>query len=154
MMRIKPDLENDTVFAEIEGLSRATKYGIRQAFNFIGKEFVADSRKKMEDTERDFSKVYYVRIRGRIVRHNPSKEYFPAAIMTGALSKSVRYKVNGSDSMRFGAGGDPKKVNYAKWVELGTRKMAPRPYLKPAILENDRNAFTSFEKYIKESIDK
>lgn len=152
MMKIIPDFRNDTTYVEIDNLKRANKTGIKQGFTFLGKQFVKDSRQKMKDTERDFSKVYYVRIRGRIVRHNPSKEFFPAAIMTGALSKSVRYKVNGSDSMKFGAGDD--KINYAKYVELGTSKMKERPYLKPAIYENDRDAWTGFAKYIEKAINK
>jgi hypothetical protein len=151
MIEIKQDFDNMGVYLSINSMGRSVKTGIRHGFNLIGKEFVEDSRDKMKNTERDMSRVYYVRVRGRVIRHNPSKPYFPAAIMTGELSKSVRYKVNGSDSMRFGAG-YTKRVNYAKYVELGTKQMIERPYLKPAILENDRNAFTSFEKYINASV--
>jgi hypothetical protein len=141
-------LTTNKCFLKLDNIRKATKSGINKSFAFLGKELVKDSRQKMKDTERDLSKTYFVRVRGRIIRHNPSKPGFPAAIMTGALSKSVRYNVNGSDSMKFGAGYF-NKVDYAGFVELGTKRMVARPYLRPAILENDRNAFTAFEKYIK-----
>jgi HK97 gp10 family phage protein len=30
-------------------------------------------------------------------------------------------------------------VSYAKWVEFGTHKMKPRPFLKPAIVEHAKD---------------
>ena len=63
---------------------------------------------------------------------------------TGSLKTSIRLQVRPRPSahkinVSVSAGGyvtNPKtglKVNYASFVEYGTRKMAPRPYMRPAI---------------------
>lgn len=63
---------------------------------------------------------------------------------TGSLRSSIRLQVRPkptSHSISYGvsAGGyvtNPKtglKVNYASYIEYGTRKMRPQPYMRPAI---------------------
>lgn len=51
---------------------------------------------------------------------------------TGELYRTMDYKINmDKSSVDIGS---PK--NYAVFVELGTRKMKSRPFLRPAILNN------------------
>ena len=51
---------------------------------------------------------------------------------TGNLRNSLTHKaVPAEHSVHIGT-----NRNYGKYVELGTSKMKPRPYLKPAILNN------------------
>jgi HK97 gp10 family phage protein len=49
------------------------------------------------------------------------------ASLTKEVSKDDLYAVVGT------------KVHYAPYVEYGTRKMAPRAYLRPAYLENEKS---------------
>jgi HK97 gp10 family phage protein len=49
---------------------------------------------------------------------------------TNRLRDSIEYEVN-KDTLRVGT-----NVEYAPFVELGTSKMAARPFLRPALLEN------------------
>lgn len=49
---------------------------------------------------------------------------------TGTLRNSISVSVNGSNA-EISANTD-----YAAYVEFGTSKMAPKPYLVPALLEN------------------
>lgn len=58
---------------------------------------------------------------------------------TGALRKSIKNhgarKLGGQISVEVTAGGPstPRDVDYAVYVELGTVKMSPRPYMRPAV---------------------
>ena len=49
---------------------------------------------------------------------------------TGNLQNSIKHKVDGN-SVTIGT-----NVEYAWWVETGTKKMPARPYLKPAVTEH------------------
>jgi HK97 gp10 family phage protein len=48
---------------------------------------------------------------------------------TGKLRSSLFAEVNGT-TLRFGAGAE---IDYAWYVELGTRKMRAQPYIRPAL---------------------
>ena len=55
-----------------------------------------------------------------------AKEYCP--VDTGRLRNSITHEVDMSDQAAIIG----SNVEYAAYVELGTSKMAPRPYLRPA----------------------
>ena len=53
-------------------------------------------------------------------------------VRTGRLRNSITHEVHKDEKAVYvGA-----SVNYAKYVEFGTSKMKPRPFLKPAIVEH------------------
>lgn len=60
-------------------------------------------------------------------------------VRTGRLQRSIRYekeKAPGEVSMEIIADGHEEgKISYASFVEYGTRKMMPRPYIRPALNE-------------------
>lgn len=56
---------------------------------------------------------------------------------TGALRSSINVSVNGN---RAEISAD---TDYASYVEFGTSKMAPRPYLVPALLQNREAIITA-----------
>jgi len=51
-------------------------------------------------------------------------------IRTGDLRNSIDFKVDNPKELTISAGSN--EVNYAIYVELGTRKQQAQPYLKPA----------------------
>lgn len=53
-------------------------------------------------------------------------------VRTGRLRNSLTHEVH-KDEQAVYIG---SAVSYAKFVEFGTRRMKPRPYLKPAIVEH------------------
>lgn len=81
-------------------------------------------------------------VRARIVRkirrfatrkHGPSKPGDPPHVDTGHLSgRSIfwRMKADGSLAVEIGV-----NVKYGIWLELGTSKMAARPYLRSTFME-------------------
>ena len=63
--------------------------------------------------------------------HKASKPYYPPAPDTGDLKKSISHSVwyePGAVHLRVGT-----DIPYAKWLEIGTRKMLPRPFLRPCL---------------------
>lgn len=66
------------------------------------------------------------------VKHHPSLPYNPPAVDTGELIRSILFDVDHM-SMEVGSyGGAP----YGKWLETGTPRMKPRPWLEPAVSEH------------------
>lgn len=68
------------------------------------------------------------RIKGRKRRHRASAPGEAPANLTGRLQKSVNFIVNGHDEMKFG-----DQAEYGLFLELGTRKMKPRPHLSTTV---------------------
>lgn len=62
---------------------------------------------------------------------------------TGRLRNSISHAVSG-DSAYIGT-----NVEYAPYVEMGTVKMSPRPYIKPAVEEHINEYKALAEQYMK-----
>lgn len=75
------------------------------------------------------------RIPGRKRRHRASAPGEAPANLTGKLRRGVNFQVKGNDQMEFG-----DTELYGKFLEMGTRKMARRPHLEPAVKANQRYA--------------
>lgn len=67
----------------------------------------------------------------------PSRPGEPPHRRTGRLRASVAREVTWDESTVIGRVGS--NVKYAKWLELGTSRMAARPWLRRALIET-RNA--------------
>ena len=65
-----------------------------------------------------------------------------APVRTGALRNSIYYAL---EPWRLVVGA---AVHYAAFVEYGTRKMAPRPYLRPAVWSHLNDLINSLRKAI------
>ena len=70
------------------------------------------------------------------------------------------FGLSGKRMAEFKAGGGKKGANnpddpyYWKWVEYGTKKMAARPFLRPAFEAKKFEAIRLFEAYMKKRLDK
>lgn len=58
---------------------------------------------------------------------------------TGRLRSSITNEIEGEVG-RVGT-----NVEYAKFVELGTNKMSPQPYLRPALHKNEKKILALFK---------
>jgi hypothetical protein len=83
----------------------------------------------METTERDTSKSYLINTdQGAMIHHPSFPGEFPA-VMLGNLINSLDYEIE-DDVFRFGV--LPKgseSIGYALYLEMGTMRAAPRPWL-------------------------
>lgn len=68
------------------------------------------------------------------VPHHPSLPGNPPAPDSGNLRKSIHYTVEGSGKDTVGRVGTD--VKYGKYLEFGTSRIAPRPWIKPSLDKN------------------
>ena len=67
---------------------------------------------------------------------NRSTAWGPPNVDTGHLKRNVGYEKPAGNPLvrRVGTGvGNKESVGYAMWLEFGTRKMLPRPFLRPML---------------------
>jgi HK97 gp10 family phage protein len=133
---LREDPNNKLGITTLIKMPAEIRKGIRRGAYITGKQLVADTRERMTRGSRS-GRLYKI-YRGlggrrlsspRIHRASAINEY--PAIVSGRLRKSVDFKVRGSSSLEFGAGDNT--VQYAKFLETGTSKTAPRRYLKQTI---------------------
>lgn len=88
--------------------------------------------------------------RGKTSFHRPSAPGFPPAIDTGVLMSSVSHKVKTTASNVNGfVGSDIDKirskaeagtdVEYGFYLEVGTKNMLARPWLRPALRKSEKD---------------
>ena len=96
----------------------------------------SDIQESMAKTERDMSMTYFTN--NKTKAHHPSLPGNPPAPDTGNLRNSIRYEVHSEGSEIYGVVGSTQKdPDYAVFTEYGTNKMAPRPWLRPAMQKNN-----------------
>lgn len=152
---------NEKAFLHLAGIATTSQRAIRQAFYNIGKDLLNTSRSMILEGPKS-GKVYVVKkgAANRSYRHQSSAPGQAPANLTGNLRKSIGFDVRGSEQLEFGsrsgppaAGVSPNQnvAEYARALELGnnSRNLEKRPYLKPSIVSNQRNATEHFETAIK-----
>lgn len=112
------------VLVTIPKLSKMHQRGIRMAHYKIGQDVVDENRRLLK-TGPKTGRIY--RLSGG-QRHQASAPGEPPATRTGRLARSVDYRVHGWHTMTVG-----QEAPYASFLELGTRRIAPRPNLIRAI---------------------
>lgn len=120
---------------------RAVEGSNRQALQRAAIWMVADVKQSMEGNR--FGFVSKVLTRGprkgrRVKVRHPSPPGQPPAVQTGRLRASIAWGFVGPQVARVGT-----NVKYAPALELGTKYMAPRPFLRPAI-DRLRNEWPRF----------
>lgn len=96
----------------------------------------SDIQYSMAHTVRNTEKSYYTN--NKTTAHHPSMPGNPPAPDTGNLRESIRYEIHGKSEKVYGVVGSTQKdPDYAVYTEYGTTKMAPRPWLRPAMQKNN-----------------
>jgi len=83
------------------------------------------------------------RIPGSSRTYRASRPNEPPATVTGRLRSSYQFKVREEGGKKIGEVGSP--LDYALYLEKGTRRMAPRPHVMPAYYAREdaiKNALT------------
>jgi HK97 gp10 family phage protein len=148
IFKIYEPLNNKKAIAFTKSLPTKVALGIRLGLNESGKLLQKYTREQMIRGAKS-GRVYktYIGINGRklasprIHRASAAGE-FPARI-TGALSRSIGFTVFGSARLEFGA-----RAKYAKFLEEGTSKIAPRKYLLQTVKKLDKEVQVTLVKRI------
>lgn len=134
---------------KIGSIPEDTRRGIRRSFYLLGRDLAKDAKQSIVKGPKT-GKLY--RIKGRKNRHRASAPGEPPANLSGDLQKSIDFVVQGSSQMTFGAGNS--LVDYAGFVELGTKNMEERTFLIRSIEDNERNAEKHFTSGIKAELNR
>lgn len=114
---------NQKVLNKCSGL---TKAGLRLVCQNTLKSAKLATQKKDKT-----GRIYLISTKsGKIKRHQASAPGQSHANITRTLTQSMNYKVNSPTQALFGYDTTTK---YGKYLELGTRKMKPRPTLRNAM---------------------
>lgn len=84
----------------------------------------------MRDTVTDPNRAYYTH--NKNIPHHPSIAGNPPAVDTGTLRRSITYKVDEAEKTGY-VGSTIKNPPYGVYLEYGTSRMKPRPWLRPAL---------------------
>ena len=97
----------------------------------------SDIQYSMAHTQRNMTKSYYTN--NSSIPHHPSLPGNPPARDTGNLTNSIRWEIHNEGKEVYGiVGSSQLDENYAVYTEYGTTKMAPRPWLRPAMEKNNQ----------------
>lgn len=154
--------DGNKMFLAIGNIKNANIKAIRMAMYFIGKDLVKTSQELIQSKDKS-GRVYKLKS-GTVTRlHQSSAPGEAPANFSGNLRKSLGFEVRGADQLEFGsrsgaptAGLSNKQAvaKYSKFLEEGTSKMAPRPYLKPSFEKNKGNILQHFERLLEEEFTK
>lgn len=106
--------------------------GIAQSCALIQRE----AQESMRNTKVNEAVSYYTH--NKNIAHHPSLPDNPPAIDTGTLLRSVTYEVD-EEKLEGRVGSVLTDPPYGAYLELGTSKMQPRPWLKPATEKSKEN---------------
>ncbi len=120
---------------------------VRIAWDNIGRDHQRTMVRDMRRRDKT-GVVYNVRIRGRRRRHQSSSAGQTPASMTGLMASGIDY-VATSSQMEFGSTGG---AFYSRFLELGTKKMSPRPGLTNTVTKLERNTFNYFADEIQKEL--
>lgn len=110
-----------------------------------------DIQFNMAHTPRDMSKTYYSN--NKTKAHHPSLPGNPPAPDSGNLRDSIRYEIEKTGNTVYGIVGTTQKdPPYGEYTEYGTSKMAPRPWLRPAMISNNEFIRTSISKSVEKGL--
>jgi len=100
---------------------RKAQVGGMRGLTFAGKMLRKETQKQIRDRSQKSGKLY--KYKSRYIRASAPGEY--PANRSGNLARSIGFDVNGFN-LYFGA---RNPAFYAKFLDKGTRKMRPRPFL-------------------------
>jgi len=113
------------------------------SLDHIGTILVKQAKGNMNKTS--YGKTYI--IGGKV--HIASRVGDSPNNLSGALNKSIRFEIHGR-KMKFGAGNE--SIRYAKFLELGTRKMSKRPNYTKSIMQNKHEIDLELKRLFEKSI--
>jgi HK97 gp10 family phage protein len=118
----------------LDDMFRAAEKAVNESANNVAKEM-----KKSILTGSKSGRQYF--IKGR--RHQSSSPGQPPANSTGHLVRSIKVKnTNNGQEVTIDA-------EYAAFLEYGTSRMRPRPFIMPALMKVKKNLLTKLKGLVK-----
>ncbi len=130
------DLTFDQFSEYLSKVAPQVEHSLTNTIKLCCEKVRSDIQYSMAHTERNTDVSYYTN--NKTKAHHPSMPGNPPAVDTGNLRNSIRYEVHPEGKEVYGiVGSTQKDPDYAVFTEYGTNKMAPRPWLRPAMIKNN-----------------
>ena len=142
-MPVTIDPRSRKVLVKIENLTDQIPRNLRRGLYFVGKTLRRTASNNILKRGRT-GRVY--RHRGR--RHVSSKPGESWANKSGEARRGIIYRVATPSKLIFG-----NKSEHAKFLEFGTKNMAPRPAHLISIKQNNKNIVNILKSKLKESLE-
>ena len=139
-MTIKIDQKSKRVIVKLLHSGKTVPNNMKKGLYFVGKKLKSTASKNILKKKNGRTYKY----KGR--RYKASQPGESWANRSGTARKGIVYRVASSSKLRFG-----NTVDYAKFLEFGTRKMKARPAHLIAIKENEQNIVKILENNIDSS---
>ena len=148
--------ESRKVILKLENLDTLSKKAMREAFFRIGTDLIKTANDHILSSNKTGilysiivrnGKKRLIPLRPGLRTHRASAPGQAPANLNSDLRRSLRYRIRGRRLLEFSA-----NTPYARALELGSKNIAPRPYLFRAVKENLRNIEKHFEDEIKKKI--
>ena len=136
--------QNKKIYEKLCNISNNFKEGIHQGYIILGEYLIRTNKRDFRAPKS--GRIYRYRLNGRLINHQASAPGEPPARLTGKLESSLKIRTPGATSMTYSAGTD--EVIYAKFLEEGTIKMAPRPFMSKSVRDNQGLAVQTFYEQI------
>ena len=145
---IELDELSDFLKERAAGLNENIELAIKQC----GEKIRSDIQYNMAHTPRNMERTYYTN--NKTKGHHPSLPDNPPAPDTGNLRESIHYEVHNEGNEVYGiVGSTQKDPNYAVFTEYGTTRMAPRPWLRPAMRANNDFIRSTVSRAVKNTLE-
>lgn len=144
LLEIKKTKRAEEILIALNNHILLHRKSMRKSLNQIGRDVIREDVRLIKSPPKT-GRIY--RFRGGL--HQASAPGEAPANRTGRLARSARFATRNYQEMRVG-----ETAYYAKFLEEGTRKMAPRPHLVKAISANYRNAVRILEENGRKEITK
>ena len=152
-MKVSKQVSIDEFSDYLAGIAPKVKENLKVKIKLCCQKVQGDIKYSMDHTQRDLSKTYYTNNKSKA--HHPSLPGNPPAPDTGNLKNTIRYEVNEEGREVYGIVGTTQKdPDYGLFLEYGTSKMEARPWLRPAMRENNDFIRQSLAKAVKEGLEK
>lgn len=135
--------KDEEVRRKINSLPNLGPRAIKRALYDVGKDMYAEARRLIKEGPKTGRKY---RVKGRT--HTASAPGQPPANWTGALRRSVGFKVRKSE-VEYGY-----KIHYGEYLEEGTEKMKARPGLKITYQNKMGNIINHFNFRFREQLER
>jgi HK97 gp10 family phage protein len=139
-MTIEIDQKSKRVIVKLLNSGKTVPSNMRKGLFFVGKKLKSTASKNILKKKNGRTYKYKKR------RRKASQPGESWANRSGTARKGIVYKVASSSKLRFG-----NTVDYAEFLEFGTRKMEARPAHLIAIEENEQNIVEILESHIDSS---
>jgi HK97 gp10 family phage protein len=145
----------------LKTLPKKIKQFNSEMLHTLGMDLVIFSKKLMQQTKhgRQYRVYKQRKIRNQdayktiAVEHTAADDGEAPGIITGALIRSLQFEQKGNDALTFGVEEDSFGVDYAKYLEDGTKKMEKKPFLNPSIKKNTMDFVVRYPRFLQKFID-